>query len=47
MDNDGDGFVDCDDWDCQYNPDVTVCTGDLLCAWTGATKLPQDDDTDE
>ncbi|NCQ60586.1 MAG: hypothetical protein GW913_07950, partial [Myxococcales bacterium] len=20
LDNDGDGFVDCDDWDCNWNP---------------------------
>ena len=26
-DNDGDGFTDCDDWDCAWNPKVTVCEG--------------------
>ena len=25
LDNDQDGFVDCADWDCYYNPQVTVC----------------------
>ena len=25
LDNDADGFVDCEDWDCSYNPDVTIC----------------------
>ncbi|MEM6993022.1 MAG: hypothetical protein AAF721_21095 [Myxococcota bacterium] len=29
-DNDGDGFVDCDDWDCSYNPAVTIC-GARIC----------------
>ncbi|HAN31308.1 MAG TPA: hypothetical protein DCQ06_06880 [Myxococcales bacterium] len=28
-DNDGDGFTDCDDWDCAWNPKVTVCEGKL------------------
>ena len=23
--DDQDGFVDCDDWDCTWNPEVTVC----------------------
>ena len=31
-DNDGDGLVDCDDWDCTYNPFVTVCDdGPRVC----------------
>ena len=25
MDNDGDGYIDCDDYDCSMNPGVTVC----------------------
>ncbi|MEZ4444800.1 MAG: hypothetical protein R3B72_37340 [Polyangiaceae bacterium] len=25
LDNDNDGYVDCDDWDCSWNPEVTVC----------------------
>ena len=24
-DNDNDGFTDCDDFDCAYNPEVTAC----------------------
>jgi hypothetical protein len=24
-DNDGDGYLDCDDFDCSMNPAVTVC----------------------
>jgi hypothetical protein len=38
IDNDGNNFVDCDDFDCSMNPDVTVCDG--------ATSNPtgQDDD---
>ena len=31
-DNDGDGFTDCDDWDCSNNPIVTVCDGPKVCA---------------
>ncbi len=31
LDNDQDGFIDCDDWDCSWNPDVTVCTGPRVC----------------
>jgi hypothetical protein len=32
-DNDGDGFTDCDDWDCSHNPLVTVCAdGPKVCA---------------
>ena len=33
LDNDNDGFVDCDDWDCSWNPDVTVCQppGERVC----------------
>lgn len=34
-DNDGDGYVDCEDWDCGRNPAVTVCA-----AWQG-TARPQ------
>jgi hypothetical protein len=32
FDNDGDGFIDCDDWDCNHNPDLTggPCRG-LVC----------------
>jgi len=26
-DNDGDGFTDCADWDCAWNPEVSVCDG--------------------
>ena len=26
IDNDGDGFVDCDDWDCSYNNLIDVCS---------------------
>ena len=25
MDNDNDGYVDCEDYSCSRNPDVTVC----------------------
>ena len=34
-DNDGDGFVDCEDWDCRHNPEATVCDdAPLICdAW--------------
>ncbi len=32
LDNDIDGFVDCMDWDCSHNPDVTVCgDGPRVC----------------
>ncbi|MCP4499807.1 MAG: hypothetical protein GY822_07580 [Deltaproteobacteria bacterium] len=31
LDNDRDGFVDCDDWDCAYNPAVTVCASHNIC----------------
>jgi hypothetical protein len=31
QDNDLDGFVDCDDWDCAWHPLVTVCTGRKIC----------------
>jgi len=33
LDNDEDGFVDCEDWDCSWNPDVTVCQppGERVC----------------
>ncbi|MEE2780537.1 MAG: hypothetical protein VYE15_08430, partial [Myxococcota bacterium] len=31
QDNDGDGFADCDDWDCSWNPLVTVCEGPRVC----------------
>jgi hypothetical protein len=33
LDNDNDGFADCDDWDCSWNPDVTVCQppGERVC----------------
>ena len=24
-------YVDCDDWDCQYNPLVSVCSGKKIC----------------
>ena len=27
IDNDGDGFLDCDDYDCSRSDDVTVCGG--------------------
>ena len=27
IDQDLDGFTDCDDWDCSWNPQVTVCDG--------------------
>ncbi len=31
-DDDRDGFIDCDDWNCNYNPLVTVCrTGKTIC----------------
>ena len=33
-DNDGDGFTDCDDWDCAYNPAVLAagrCQGPRVC----------------
>ena len=28
MDNDGDGYTDCDDFDCSRTDSVTVCAGD-------------------
>ena len=31
MDNDLDGFVDCEDWDCSWNPLVTLCMGARVC----------------
>ncbi len=33
IDNDNDGFVDCEDWDCSWNPAVTVCQppGERVC----------------
>jgi hypothetical protein len=31
MDNDGDTFIDCFDWDCSNNPIVTVCTAPRVC----------------
>lgn len=27
IDNDGDGRIDCDDWGCQTDPEVTICRG--------------------
>ena len=30
-DDDNDGFIDCADWDCSNNPEVTVCTGPRVC----------------
>ena len=30
VDNDEDGFTDCDDWDCAWNPKVTICDGKKL-----------------
>lgn len=31
LDNDLDGFIDCDDWDCSWHPLVTVCQGPKVC----------------
>jgi hypothetical protein len=31
LDNDGDGSIDCADWDCAWNPLVTVCSGKKVC----------------
>jgi len=31
IDDDGDGFANCADWDCSYNPLVTVCPGPRIC----------------
>ena len=31
LDNDGDGFTDCNDWDCSWNPLVTVCADNRIC----------------
>jgi len=31
LDNDNDGFVDCDDWDCSWNPEVTICPFPRVC----------------
>ena len=31
LDNDGDGYTDCADWDCSWNPLVTVCDGPKIC----------------
>ncbi|MEM1033541.1 MAG: hypothetical protein AAGN82_24615 [Myxococcota bacterium] len=31
LDNDLDGFVDCEDWDCSWNPEVTICTSPRVC----------------
>jgi len=29
LDNDGDTYVDCEDWDCRWNPLVTVCNDEI------------------
>ncbi len=31
LDNDNDGFVDCEDWDCSWNPEVTICSSPRVC----------------
>ena len=31
LDNDGDGYIDCADWDCSWNPLVTICQGPRVC----------------
>jgi len=31
IDNDLDGFTDCEDWDCSWNPAVSVCDGNRIC----------------
>ncbi|MEO1484058.1 MAG: hypothetical protein AAFU77_18285, partial [Myxococcota bacterium] len=31
IDDDNDGFVDCEDFDCAWNPIVTGCTGPRVC----------------
>ena len=31
QDDDRDSFVDCEDWDCSYDPLVTVCDGPGIC----------------
>jgi hypothetical protein len=31
VDNDGDSFVDCLDWDCSHNPLVTNCPTPRVC----------------
>jgi hypothetical protein len=40
VDNDDNGFIDCDDFDCSMNPDVTVCgegTGGATDSGEGTT----------
>ena len=36
VDNDGDGFTDCEDFSCTKNPDVSVCNepedNDMACS---------------
>jgi hypothetical protein len=42
LDNDKDGFVDCDDWDCSWNPLVTVCNGRAkVCAPACVLETPK------
>src|SRR5690606_7490569 len=38
IDNDLDGFVDCDDWDCNHNPLAVTVDGTPLCR--GGDGLP-------
>ena len=33
FDNDGDGMVDCADYGCRFDPDVTICQGVLTFAF--------------
>lgn len=35
LDNDADGFVDCDDWDCNYNPLAVDAAGNPICRSAG------------
>jgi hypothetical protein len=35
IDNDGDGFTDCEDWECNYNPRALGADGEPLCQSAG------------
>jgi hypothetical protein len=35
IDNDGDGFTDCEDWECNYSPHVVDASGTPLCRSSG------------
>ena len=35
LDNDGDGFTDCEDWECNHNPLVVDAEGQPICRYAG------------